>query len=157
MQALACIRRPRLSAENHRMQAVENPPGEKLGVNWNDHTFFIFNVFHHRYRCHSLLSIKLHKIQALGNKHQCLSVYVRSQFFPLRQFRLEITSGELQAALAHLEQLVEVPAPLWLHRGKSLGAKAARIPLKAERPKSHGLSEVQCTETAHTQSPLAEL
>lgn len=73
-------------AENHRVQAVENPPGEKLAANWNDCSFLIFNVFHHHYCCQSLLSIKLHKIQTLGNKHQCLSAYVKSQFFLYSNF-----------------------------------------------------------------------
>lgn len=70
-----------LYAQNHRVQAVENPPGEKLAAHWNNCTFVIFNGFHHRCCCQSLLSIKLHKIQTLGNKHRRLSAYVKSQFF----------------------------------------------------------------------------
>lgn len=90
MQASACktsgIWKTRLYAENHKVQAAENPPGEKLAAAWNDCSFLIFIVFHHHYCCQSLLSIKLHKIQTLGNKHQCLSAYVKSQFFLYSNF-----------------------------------------------------------------------
>lgn len=90
MQASACktngIQKTGLYPENHRVQTVENPPGEKLAANWNDSSFLIFNVFHHHCCCQSLLSIKLHKIQTLGNKHQRLSAYVKSQFFLYSNF-----------------------------------------------------------------------
>lgn len=142
-----------LSAENHGIQVVENPPGEKLAADWNDCSFPIFNVLHHHYCCQSLLSIKLHKIQTLGNKHQCLSAYVKSQFFSLQQFRLEMTCGEMCSA--HSPALQAAPSPtalllppqggaqradltpsatppevgrsFWQPRGKALGAKAAAI------------------------------
>lgn len=80
------IWKTRFYAESHKVRTGENPSGEKLAGDWNVCSFLIFNVFHHHYCCQSSLSIKLQKIQTLGNKHQCLSAYVKSQFLLYSNF-----------------------------------------------------------------------
>lgn len=77
----------------------KSPPGEKLAAG-NDCSSLLFNVFHHHHCCQSLLGIKLHKIQALGNKHQCLSAYVKSQFFLYSNFAWKLLLGSCSLQLS---------------------------------------------------------
>lgn len=115
------MRKTRLYAESHRVQTGENSPGEKLAGDWNVCSFLIFNVFHHHYCCQSSLSIKLHKIQTLGNKHQCLSAYVKSQFFLYSNFTWKLLLVRCTLQLSPALQAAHgsaAPAPCQRQRDK---------------------------------------